>query len=66
MSDLFEKGELKISIKEGKICLLYDGLGGDVEVKIEIDYFLDKLKEAIPGKIDDTIIDILKAALKVA
>jgi len=31
---------------------------------IRMDYFLDKLAEAIPGAIDDVVIDIIKEALK--
>lgn len=65
MADLYEKGEIKVELKEGKICLLYDGKGGDIELKLEVDYFMDKLKEAIPGEIDDAVIELLKGALKV-
>lgn len=63
-------GELKADVKfeKGKVVLstVYDGKGADakVEVSIESDYFLDKLAAAIPGQIDDTVIALLKGALK--
>ena len=51
---------------DGKVvCLLkYDGQGvdGELKVMVEPEFFLDKLKEAIPGKLDDKIIDLIKAA----
>lgn len=60
---------LEISFEEGNVILsaVYDGKGADVELKfkLESDYFLDKVKKAIPGEIDDTIIDLLKVAAKV-
>jgi hypothetical protein len=48
-------GTLLISIK-------YDGSGADVTVSVAIspEYFLDKLADAIPGKIDDFIFEYLK------
>lgn len=52
-------GSLKISSKyEGK------GGGAQVSVFIKAEYFLDKLAEAVPGKIDDAVIALLKGALK--
>lgn len=64
--ELYEKGELKIDIKDGNLVLAYEGAGGSSVNTIKSDYFLDKLKEAIPGKLDDTIIDVLKVAFKAA
>lgn len=42
----------------------YDGKGADAGmfIKVEPGYFLDQLKEVIPGTLDDKIIDMLKAA----
>jgi len=66
--DLGKELDLKIDFKDGKLALslVYDGKGGDASIglSLEPDYFLDKLKAAIPGQIDDTVIDVLKAAFK--
>ena len=72
MSDLVEikKGEasLDLDFKEGKLRLSvsYDGKGADAGLFVDLDpdYFLDKLKDVIPGQIDDAIIEMLKGALK--
>lgn len=72
MSDLVElkKGEatLDVDFKEGKLRLSvsYDGKGADAGLFVDLDpeYFLDKLKAAIPGSIDDAVIELLKNALK--
>lgn len=37
--------------------------GGDLEVKIGADALIEVVKKAIPGKIDDAILDVLKVAL---
>lgn len=55
----FEKGVIKISAG-----LEAKGLEADLSIGIPVDYFLDKLAEAIPGQVDDTVIALLKAALK--
>lgn len=66
--ELGSEGSLQLDLKAGKLVLevKYDGAGVDGSIKVEVsaDYFLDKLKEKIPGQVDDTIIEILKAALK--
>lgn len=58
----------KVEIVGGKIVLSagYAGKGGNAEFKavVDPDYFIDKLAEAIPGKVDDTVLNLLKAALK--
>lgn len=48
-----------------KISAMYDSSGVDVgaSVSIEAGYFVDKLAELIPGKIDDMILAALKGAL---
>ena len=72
MSDLIDKeigaeGGVKLSIVEGKIKLevMYDGKGvdGSIAVMLEAGYFMDKLKDVIPGEIDDAVIEVIKAAL---
>jgi len=44
------------------ISINYDGAGADVNVSVALspEFFLDKLADAIPGKIDDAIFDYLK------
>jgi len=64
--EIGSEGEYSLEIKDGKLRMTvgYDGKGVNTGVYLDLepDYFLDKLKEAIPGKIDDIIIDTLKAA----
>ena len=66
-----QKGETEFDIKfeEGKVKLSfgYDGKGVEagVHANLKLEYFLDKLKAAIPGEVDDKIVDMLKIALKV-
>lgn len=62
--ELYEAGELKLELKDGKIALVLDTKGVDVAVSVDSDYFLDKLAEVIPGEIDDAVFGMLKAALK--
>ena len=66
--ELGGEGELDLSLENGKLKLSvkYAGKGGDATVSAALnpDYFLDKLAAAIPGGIDDAVINILKAALK--
>jgi hypothetical protein len=54
--------------KEGKLRMVmsYDGKGVDAGVycDLEPDYFLEKLKAAIPGDVDDKVIDMLRLAMK--
>ena len=62
--ELYDKGETKAEIVGGNIVLVNETSGAKIEVIVKIDYFLDLLKEKIPGTIDDTLIDLVKAALK--
>jgi len=66
--ELGNEGNLKVELKEGNlvVSVSYDGHQADASVSIVVDSgaLLDKLKEAIPGDIDDAVIDIIKAALK--
>lgn len=57
----FEKGVMRLGLD-------YDGKGADAGlfVELESDYFLDKLAEAIPGKVDDQILGFLKTLAKQA
>ena len=57
-----------IEVKEGVVYLTLSHEGADAGAKVVVnlnsDKLLDKLAEKIPGTIDDTIISIIKAALK--
>lgn len=61
------EGGFDVKVEQGKVKLKlsYDGKGADasVEASVEVGYFLDKLKEAIPGEIDDKVIDVIKLAM---
>jgi hypothetical protein len=61
--ELGKEGDLKVEIKEGKVTLAVglDTKGVDVaaSVTVDVSYFLGKLKAAIPGNVDDVIIDAL-------
>jgi hypothetical protein len=63
-----KEGKADLKLENGKLFLSagYDGVQVDANlvVGIEIDLFIDKLKEKIPGKIDDAVLDLLKVALK--
>lgn len=65
---LGSEGSVSVDLSGGKLSLSakYDskGLDGEVKLSVDSDYFLDKLAEAIPGKLDDAVIAVLKAALK--
>jgi hypothetical protein len=66
--ELGSEGNLKLEVVEGKVklTLKYDskGLDADVVLLLESEYFVDKLAAAIPGQIDDLLLDLLKKALK--
>ena len=53
----FENGDLIFTVS-------YDGDGLDGEIRLILDpeYFIDKLADAIPGKLDDLILEGLKQA----
>jgi len=71
MTDLIniQKGEAKLSMKiedlKVKVSLEYDGKQADakLEVSLGIDEYLEMLKGAIKGDVDDMIIDGLKDLL---
>lgn len=66
--ELGSEGALKIEVVEGKVklTLKYDskGLDADLALLLESEYFIQKLADAIPGQIDDVLLDLLKKALK--
>jgi len=57
--------ELKFEDKQLILIPSFDSKGVDVkmEIKVSAEYFLDQLAAAIPGQIDNTVIDLLKAAI---
>lgn len=63
--------ETKVSLKsEGgqvKIGLVYVGkqAGAEVLVSLDAEQFGQLIKDAIPGKIDDAIVDVIVAAFKI-
>lgn len=71
MTDLLnmQKGEAKLSMKvedlKVKVALEYDGKQADakLEISLSVDEYLEMLKGAIDGEVDDMIIDGLKALL---
>lgn len=65
-----EQGELKAEVKfvKGEIVAIAaldaKGIKSELKVAIPTDYFLDELAKAIPGTIDDSLIAVIKMALK--
>jgi hypothetical protein len=63
-----KEAKVEITFEKGNIVLAgnLDTKGVDVglTLTVESDYFLDKLAAAIPGQLDDKIIDMLKLGLK--
>jgi hypothetical protein len=63
------EAKVSVQVKDGKVFLVaaYDGkqLDADLKLGIEVDLFIDQLAEKIPGKVDDAILGVLKAALRV-
>ena len=59
--------EFTVEFKDGKLKLSfgYDGKGVDAGVyaDVEAEYLLDKIADAIPGKVDDAILAAFKGAL---
>lgn len=60
--------KLKVEVKNDKLVLgvVYDGGGVDGMLSISVDanYFLDKLAAAIPGQLDDSVINAIKVGMK--
>lgn len=68
--DLGPEAKAKIAIVDGKVQLSvsYEGkqASAGASAALDIDAFAKLLKDAIPGKIDDTVIDLLVTAMKMA
>ena len=61
-------GKYDVEFKDGKLMLglsiEWNGVTSEVKVGVGSDAVIDALKAAIPGKIDDAILEVVKAALK--
>ena len=66
--ELGAEGAFDLKIEGGKVVLVgaHNSKGAEIGacVKVSPDYFIDKLAAAIPGKIDDMVLGMLKEALK--
>lgn len=62
------EAKLEVDLVEGKLQLSFayegKGVGSKLSVMLEPEYFMDKLAAAIPGKIDDAVLALIKGALK--
>ena len=63
-AELYNKGELEISIENGDLVIEVGSKGASVRAVADAGYFMDKLAEKIPGEIDNAVIGIIKGALK--
>lgn len=60
-------GSYKVEFKDGSLkaeCGYMAGVKAGVSLEIPVDFVLDAIKNAIPGKVDDAVIEMLKGALK--
>jgi hypothetical protein len=61
-------GAYDLEFKDGKLSfkigVAHSGVSADVVVALDSDAVIDALKVAIPGKIDDAVLDLAKVALK--
>ena len=62
------EGELDLDFQDGKLVLIvtHKHASGEVALTVKEDaaYFMDKLAAKIPGKVDDTIFEVIKGAMK--
>lgn len=62
-----DKGAYDVAFKAGKLVAKIDANLGvcsaGVVIEVSIDDVIDAIKAAIPGQIDDAVLDLLKAAL---
>lgn len=73
MTELVEvkkgEGSLDLKIEGGKVlfAIKYDGKQADAkfEISLGIEEYLELLKKAIPGELDDKVIDMIQIAMKV-
>lgn len=62
------EANLVLKLEDGKVKVMLKYAGADVEadlgVALKPDAFVAKLKEMIPGKVDDMVFDLILAQLK--
>jgi len=62
------EGDYDLVWKDGKLrfTIGYDGKGVDSGIYLDLEpsYFMEKLKLAIPGELDDKVIDMIMLAMK--
>lgn len=63
------EAQAEMKIADGKVVLSLNYVGkqatGSASLSLDVEQFAQMLKDAIPGTIDDAIIDVLIAAMKV-
>ena len=68
--DLGPEAQASVKIEDNKVKIGITYVGSQASatagVELDIDQFAKLLKDAIPGKIDDTVIDLLVTAMKMA
>ena len=66
--ELSKELDFEFKFKDGNVVLIvsYEGKGfkSSFANELKSEYFLDKLAEAIPGTLDDMVIEGLKQAIK--
>jgi len=62
--ELYENGDVKVEFKEGDVVVTADTAALLSINTLKIDYLFDKIKKAIPGTVDDAVLDMIASALK--
>lgn len=62
--ELYTEGEVVVKFMGGNLVAIADTKGLKSENTLKIDYLFGKIKEAIPGTVDDSVLDLISAALK--
>lgn len=62
--ELYNENDVVVEVKEGDIVITHDSKAINSVNKVKLEYLFSKLKEAIPGQVDDIVLDTLLAALK--
>ena len=68
--EVSSESEFDLKLEDGmmKMLVSYEGKGANAGLYVDVkpEYFLEKLKKAIPGELDDKVIDMLAVALKIS
>ena len=66
--ELGKNGKLEVDLVNGNLVIALvgtlEGASGSLSLTVDSAVLLDKIKELIPGKVDDAVIEVLKLALK--